>query len=273
MGHLSKFSLPFLEWLRGLLLLFVFFLSPSDDVGHLFSKVRKHRPPKVTKVPAALSLPQTGQKPITLPLANGNHPCPLCKPFFLRHFPFSKFQDTGGGGVGGVERRRKGRKEKKKRRALSQNPGGIRNEALRPLSLLMKTVATGPLQQEHTCELCTFNLSPQLQATGHKPVTTFLVLQMRKLKPGEVKYHLSKSHLWALALCPFTSQKRENSSKHLQPDQSTSAGTFSAGTKSPLHNSVASKTSSATQYSDSKTGQRLYEHTDPRFCPKRLGET
>lgn len=33
----------------------------------------------------------------------------------------------------------------------------------------MKTVATGPLQQEHTCELCTFNLSPQLQATGHKP--------------------------------------------------------------------------------------------------------
>lgn len=171
-----------------------------------------------------------------------------------------------------MERRRKeGRKRKKK--GFVTEPWRIRNEALRPLSLLMKTVATGPLQQEHTCELCTFNLSPQLQATGHKPVTTFLVLQMRKLKPGEVKYHLSKSHLWALALCPFTSQKRENSRKHLQPDQSTSAGTFSAGTKSPLHNSVASKTSSATQYSDSKTGQRLYEHTDPRFCPKHLGET
>lgn len=34
----------------------------------------------------------------------------------------------------------------------------------------------------------------------------------------------------------------------------TSAGTFSAGTKSPLHNSIALKTSRATQYSDSKTG-------------------
>lgn len=50
------------------------------------------------------------------------------------------------------------------------------------------------------------------------------------------------------------------------------------GQKSPLHNSIALKTSSVTQHSDSKTGlikisQGFYKNTGSQGLPKASGET
>lgn len=135
-------------------------------------------------------------------------------------FLLVSFRILGGGGdVEGVQRGRKeGRKRKKK--GFVTEPWRDKERGAEAAVITNEDSGNWPLTARTRVWTFTFNLSPQLQGHRPQPVTTFLVLQMRKLEPGEVKYHLSKSHLWALALCPFTSQKRENSHKHLQPDQS-----------------------------------------------------
>lgn len=86
--------------------------------------------------------------------------------------------------------------------ALPQNPGGIRKvEELKMLSLLTQIMAAGLLMlRTHSLTLHTPSLT---SASGHRPVPSLLTLHRRKQKPGEVKWLLSKSHLWVWALCPL----------------------------------------------------------------------
>lgn len=190
-------------------------------------------------------------------------------------FLFVSFRILRGWGVGRKEERREERKRKKK--VFVTEPWRDKErEELRPLSLLIKTVATGPDSKNTRVNFAHLisHLSSRPQATACHYFPGFTNEETEAWR-GQMPF-VQITPMGVSFMSPQSLHISEEN-KHLQPDQSTSAGTFSAGTKSPLHNSVAPKTSdSATQYSDSKTGliqisQRFYEHTESQVLPQAPG--